>query len=129
MEEVREQKLRALFVCSKNQWRSPTAEMLWRKSPDVDVRSRGLSSKARRTLRPEDLEWADLVFVMTHEQRDRLVHKHRSSIRARDIVVLEIPDEYQYMDPELVDLLVARAGPAIAEAIAAKDDSDSAPWS
>ncbi len=61
-------KLRVLFVCSMNQWRSPTAETIWRRSPDVDARSRGLSPRARRRLTRKDLGWADLVLVMTHEQ-------------------------------------------------------------
>lgn len=100
-----------------NQWRSPTAEALWRRSPRVDARSRGLSSKARRRLVRDDLEWADLVFVMTYDQRDRLVERHRSTVRKSDIVVLEIPDDYRYMDPELVELLEARVEPVIDAAL------------
>lgn len=100
-----------------NQWRSPTAEAIWQRSAEVDARSRGLSSRARRKLTQKDLEWADLVFVMTYEQRDRLVEEHRSTIRSRDVIVLEIPDDYRYMDPELVELLKERVEPVIEEAL------------
>ncbi len=127
MLDDRDSKLRVLFVCSMNQWRSPTAEALWRRSPHVDARSRGLSRKARRTLTREDLEWADLVFVMTHEQRDRLVDEHRSVVRSRDVVVLEIPDQYRYMDPELIELLQTRVEPVIAEMLAMDPDDREGP--
>ena len=62
-----DRRLRVLFVCSMNQWRSPTAETLWRCSPDLDVRSRGLSQKARRTLTREDLEISDEYRYMDPE--------------------------------------------------------------
>ena len=119
---MQEGKLHALFVCSMNQWRSPTAEAIWRRSPDIDVRSRGLSPRARRKLTRKDVEWADLIFVMTHEQRGRLVQEHRSEVRRSDVIVLEIPDEYRYMDPELVELLQERVEPLLERALAERDD-------
>jgi protein-tyrosine-phosphatase len=30
-----------LFICSRNQWRSPTAEAIWRRRPGFNVRSAG----------------------------------------------------------------------------------------
>ena len=37
-----------LFICSRNQWRSPTGEQVWRNHPEVSVRSASNGSKARR---------------------------------------------------------------------------------
>ena len=96
-----------LFVCSRNQWRSPTAERIFARTPGLDVRSAGTASSARCKLRRADLSWADLTFVMEH--------KHASQIRKRfghdpgsTIHVLDIPDEYGFMDHDLVDLLEER---------------------
>jgi hypothetical protein len=41
------EKLKVLFICSRNQWRSPTAEQLWRRHPKVSTRSAGTSPNAR----------------------------------------------------------------------------------
>ena len=53
-----------LFLCGRNQWRSPTAEALYRNDPRVEVRSAGLSPEARRRVTARDLAWADLVLTM-----------------------------------------------------------------
>ncbi|MBL9174848.1 MAG: hypothetical protein JNL10_15025, partial [Verrucomicrobiales bacterium] len=57
-------RLRVLFVCSMNQWRSPTAEALYRNDARLEVRSAGVRIGARRRITQEDLEWADWIFVM-----------------------------------------------------------------
>ncbi len=56
--------LNVLFVCSRNQWRSPTAEKLWRNHPGLRVRSAGTSPNARRHVSASDLHWADAIVVM-----------------------------------------------------------------
>jgi predicted protein tyrosine phosphatase len=97
--------LHVLFVCSRNQWRSPTAERLFWRSPGLRVRSAGTSRKARRRLQAADLRWADVVLVMEegHAQRVRGDFAHDAS--GVPIEVLDIPDDYRFMDPELVALL------------------------
>ena len=68
-------RLRVLFVCSFNQWRSPTAERLFRDDPRCEARSAGVSPRARRRVGPQDLDWADLVFVMESSHRDRILQQ------------------------------------------------------
>jgi len=97
--------LHVLFVCSRNQWRSPTAERVFRRTPGLSVRSAGTSPRARRTVQARDLQWADVVCVMESKHRDRLRAGHGRLARGVDIVVLGIPDDYRFMDPDLVDLL------------------------
>lgn len=111
--EGRRERLRVLFVCSKNQWRSPTAERLWRRDARLSVRSAGTSSSAAHVLSWDDVAWADLVFVMEekHAQRVRSLFPHE----VRRIVVLDIPDEHRFMSPELVDLLEAAVEPVLGE--------------
>ena len=99
-----------LFICSRNQWRSPTAEALWRRDPHVNVRSAGTSPRARRTVNASDIRWADILFVMENKHRRRLKGMF-PQLTARSLIhVLEIPDEYRYMDPELIDLLQVSVG-------------------
>ncbi|MCR9296128.1 MAG: protein tyrosine phosphatase [bacterium] len=102
-----------LFICSKNQWRSPTAEAVFRDDPRVSVRSRGTSRSARRTVQAGDLAWSDLVLVMENKHRHRLLADYPGETKFLPIEVLHIPDDYQFMDPELVELIRVAADPFI----------------
>lgn len=93
-----------LFICSRNQWRSPTAETVWRKQPGLSVRSAGTSPKARRTVSASDIQWAEVVFVMEHKHKSRLLADFARLLSHKRLHVLDIPDEYQYMDAELVQI-------------------------
>ena len=96
---------RLLFVCSRNQWRSPTAEAVWRNSNGVMVRSAGTSPRAKRTVSSSDIRWADVIFVMEHKHKQQIKQKFSQLLKVKTIHVLDIPDEYGYMDPELIDIL------------------------
>ena len=96
-----------LFICSRNQWRSPTAEKVYSKDPRVNVRSAGTSPKARHTVNIKDITWAELIFVMEHKHKDRLKAQYSKLLLHKKVIVLDIPDAYQYMDDELVELIEA----------------------
>ena len=96
------QPLNVLFVCSRNQWRSPTAEAVWRKHPALSVRSAGTSPNARHHVSEEDLRWCETIFVMEEKHKSRLRAEFGRLIENKPIHVLDIPDDYKYMDPELV---------------------------
>jgi len=98
-------RLKTLFICSRNQWRSPTAERVYRDDARLSVRSRGLSGKSPRRLRGDDLVWADVVFVMEAKHKSRILGEYRESLDDTILHVLEIPDDYRFMDPELILLL------------------------
>ena len=91
-----------LFICSRNQWRSPTAEEVWRKHPDINARSAGTSPKARRTVSSSDIRWADVIFVMEQKHKNRLKAEFTRMLEHKPLHVLDIPDEYKYMDDELI---------------------------
>ena len=99
-----------LFICSRNQWRSPTAEQIWRRHAGVQVRSAGTSNKAKRTVTCGDIQWADLIFVMESKHKKQIQQAYREVVQSKTIYVLDIPDEYKYMDPELVDILYDAVG-------------------
>ena len=94
-----------LFICSRNQWRSPTAEKIYSKDPRVNARSAGTSPRAKRTVNAKDLQWADLIFVMEYKHKDRLKAEYNRVLQYKKIIVLDIPDDYLYMDEELVEIL------------------------
>jgi predicted protein tyrosine phosphatase len=99
-----------LFICSRNQWRSPTAEQIWRKHPALSVRSGGTSPNARHPVSANDVSWAQVIFVMEEKHKSRLVAEYRRLLENKPIHVLDIPDEYKYMDAELVELLRESVG-------------------
>jgi predicted protein tyrosine phosphatase len=99
------QKPHFLFVCGRNQWRSPTAEAIYRNDPRVEVRSAGVSSQSNHQISARDLHWADLVLVMEREYKSRILQEFRDHPNLPPIVSLEIPDTYERMDPELVALI------------------------
>jgi predicted protein tyrosine phosphatase len=94
-----------LFICSRNQWRSPTAEKIYSRDERVNVRSAGTSPRAKKTVNAKDIQWADTIFVMEHKHRDRLKASFSRLLQYKKIVVLDIPDVYQYMDEALIECL------------------------
>ncbi len=97
--------MNVLFICSQNKWRSPTGESVYRRYDGVTTRSAGTSSKARRQLNVSDIRWADLIFVMEEMHFSRIRANFRSDVEHKAVYVLDIPDDYEFMDPELVDLI------------------------
>ena len=107
--------LRILFVCSMNQWRSPTAEKVYADRPLVIARSAGTNKKARRAVNSADLKWAHVVFAMEQKHRQRLLAEYPGELRHKKLYVLDIPDEYKFMDAELVEEIRASVDPLLAE--------------
>jgi predicted protein tyrosine phosphatase len=100
-----------LFICSQNLLRSPTAEQVFSAWPGIEVDSAGLDHDAEAVVTPELLEWADLIFVMDASHRRRLSSRFAAHINRQRVICLDIPDEYDYMEPALVDLLQQRVPP------------------
>lgn len=94
-------KPRLLFVCGRNQRRSPTAAQIYRADPRVEVRSAGVSAKSRHPVSSADLAWADLILVMEARYGAWIRHNFRGQTLP-PVRSLDIPDEYDYMDEELV---------------------------
>ena len=103
--------MNVLFVCSKNQWRSRTAETIFGKRPEHAVRSAGTASDARIKMSLKLFEWADIIFVMEKKHKDQLRDKYGFPVDAKDVIILDIQDEYRYMDAELVEILQTAVSP------------------
>ena len=104
-----------LFVCSKNQWRSPTAERVFRGYPGVSTRSAGTASSARHQVTVADLQWADVVVVMEQKHLTRLRADFPRTMEYQDCWVLDVPDEFRFMDPELVEILTEAVEPILGD--------------
>jgi predicted protein tyrosine phosphatase len=96
---------RVLFVCRLNRHRSATAERIFGKRADLDVRSAGTEADALVRVNARMLEWADVIFTMDGEQRASLARRFPSHPAIERLICLGIPDEFTFMDPALVQLL------------------------
>jgi len=102
---------RVLFVCSQNKLRSPTAEQVFANRPGFEVASAGTDAGAESLVSSDDIEWADVIFVMERKHRSKLARQFRAELKNKRVVCLDIPDEFAYMDPALVQILEAKVGP------------------
>ncbi len=97
-----------LFVCSQNRLRSPTAEQIFSRRENIEVESAGTNHDADNPLTAELVAWADIIFVMEKVHRAKLQRKFRTSLKKARVICLDIPDDYEFMDPELIRLLEVR---------------------
>lgn len=61
-------------------------------------------------LSAEQVDWADLIFVMEKQHRVKLKQKFALSLQGKRVVCLDVPDRFQFMQPELVTLLQQKVG-------------------
>lgn len=105
--------MKLLFVCSKNRLRSPTAEAIFAEYPGLEVESAGLDREAEMPLSSEAIQWADLIFVMEPSHRRKLSKTFQPWLKQKRVVCLDIPDQYEYMEPALVELLKKKVLPLL----------------
>jgi predicted protein tyrosine phosphatase len=103
-----------LFLCSRNRLRSPTAEQVFASWPGVETASSGLAPDAEEPCSAELVEWADIIFVMERAHRARLQKRFRASLKSARVVCLDIPDDYAFMQPQLIALLEKKVRPHLA---------------
>ena len=96
-----------------NKQRSVTAERLYRNDARLEIRSAGVRSEAKRRVTENDLKWADVVFVMEREHQVWIATRFEG-MELPVIDVLDIPDEFEVMDPELQKILRSLLDPEIA---------------
>jgi predicted protein tyrosine phosphatase len=102
-----------LFVCSQNKLRSLTAEKLFEGIPGYQVRSVGTQPDARIVITEGHIGWADFIFVMEKSHLNRIRRKFPEALEGKRFVALHIPDDYYFMQPELLDELRCKLGPYV----------------
>jgi predicted protein tyrosine phosphatase len=110
MSEESVRPLKLLFVCSRNFRRSLTAERLLDGVAGYEARSAGTQPGARVALTPGLIGWADLIFFMERSHLNRARERFEEELRDRTFHVLNIPDEYEFMQEELLDELRVTLG-------------------
>lgn len=94
-----------LFVCSENRLRSPTAETVFSEYEGINVIGVGTNSDAETTVSGDLIEWADAILVMEKSHRNKVSKKFKDLLKGKKLVCLDIPDNYDCMDPELIKIL------------------------
>jgi len=97
-----------LFICSQNKLRSPTADNVFSAFDGLECDSAGLAPDAEMALSPEQIEWADIIFVMEKTHRNKLSKRFKQFLKNKRVIVLGVPDEFDYMDPDLINLLKSK---------------------
>jgi predicted protein tyrosine phosphatase len=114
-----------LFVCSRNKLRSLTAERLFDGFPGYQVRSAGTQPEARIVITEGHIGWADLIFVMEKSHLHRIQLKFPEALHGKTVVTLHIPDDYGFMQPELIEELRAKLAPHVMLPDEIRDSSSS----
>ena len=99
-------KPKILVVCSRNKKRSLTAEKIYKNDQRLIVRSVGTSPKAKRKITKLDADWSDIIICMENKHR-QIIQKLFGKNNLPTIIVLNIEDEYEFMDLELIKMLEA----------------------
>ena len=108
------QKPNLLVICGRNKKRSRSAETIFKNDNRFYIRSAGLSPQSNRKVSEKDINWADQIIVMESNQRSKLSSQFRY-LELPQIEILHIPDDYEYMDEELIELLTEGINGALQE--------------
>ena len=100
--------MRILFICSQNRLRSPTAEQVFAGRAGIEAASAGTNRGADNPLTAELVEWADIIFSMEKQHQRKLADKFQAHLLGKRVICLGIPDNYEFMQGELIDLLEAK---------------------
>ena len=103
--------MRLLFLCSKNKLRSPTAELIFSEYANLETDSAGLNRDAEIRLANDQIDWADLIFVMEKTHKTKLTRDYAHSLAGKRVIVLGIPDRYRFMEESLIEILKRKCQP------------------
>ncbi|GAB1090124.1 MAG: low molecular weight protein tyrosine phosphatase family protein [Shewanella algae] len=94
-----------LFVCSENRLRSSTGEEVFSAFEGIYAIGAGTNADADTVVSGDLIQWADFIFVMEKSHKIKVAKKFKELLKGKKLVCLDIPDNYQRMDPALVTLL------------------------
>ena len=102
---------RVLTVCSANMLRSPTIAHLLSSAPyNFNTRSAGTEPYALIPVTEDLLVWADEIVCADTEHAMWVRNKMMTWMLDKPIVDLQIPDHYEYRNPELIEMIKERYG-------------------
>ncbi|MGF1620527.1 MAG: phosphotyrosine protein phosphatase [Rhodomicrobiaceae bacterium] len=103
--------MRALFISGRSRARGPTAAQIVAQWKNVRADCAGIASDADDQLSLEQLDWADIIFVMEPRQKTVVTSKFPDSLRGKRMINLDVGDLYSFMEPELVEILTRKLKP------------------
>ena len=99
-----------LFVCTANKLRSATAETIFNQVEGIEAIGAGTNKTAPTTLGSDLIEWADIIFCMEQAHKTKVKKLFQPLLKNKRLIVLDIPDDYDYMDEKLIILLKRKIG-------------------
>ena len=63
-----------------------------------------MSNKSKHHISDKDILWADLILVMERKYKSWILGNYQH-LQLPRIESLDIPDEYEYMDDELIEII------------------------
>lgn len=95
---------KVLCVCSAGLLRSPTAAVVLSQEPyNFNTRAAGITNEY--ALIPVDealIHWADEIVLMQPEHLHELTRRFVDQLEGKDLIVLNIPDSFEYRSPGLI---------------------------
>jgi len=105
--------MKLLFLCSQNKRRSLTAEKIFDGAGGHDARSAGTEKNSRIKVTAGMLGWADIIFCMEKKHLRRIKDKYGDVLHDKKVTCLYIPDDYEYLDEDLIDRLRSEVAAAM----------------
>jgi predicted protein tyrosine phosphatase len=84
-----------------------TAETMYQGFTGDAVKSAGTEPGARIRVNQGHIGWADMIFVMEKKHGRILREKFGEGRDGKELICLQIEDNYRYMEPALIDELKA----------------------
>ncbi|MGD1927258.1 MAG: low molecular weight protein tyrosine phosphatase family protein [Paracoccaceae bacterium] len=104
---------KVLFICGKARSRSPTAAQIFADWSGLRTDFGGISNDADDALSTDQIDWADVIMVMERRHQTRLNDRFGRILAGKKVLVLDIRDRFSFMDRELIEELMDKAGPRL----------------
>ena len=95
-------------MCTYNIARSKTAEDLFLNSDKYEAQSAGmviLEDRSSQLINQDLIRWSDAIYLMEVRHFEYLLKHYYEDIKAKELYILSIPDEFNRGDPELISCL------------------------
>ena len=76
--------------------------------PGCEARSAGTQPGARIVVTEGHIGWADIVFAMEQSHLAKLRARFPEAMDGKQVITLHIPDDYEFMQPELLEEIRAK---------------------
>jgi predicted protein tyrosine phosphatase len=111
--------MNVLFICSQNMLRSPTAERVFAHYPGLTTSSAGTAEDAEKPVTAEMIEWAEMIFAMENLHARLLKERFGKLLEGKPLITLRIRDDFEFMDPALIEILKVKVPPHLPSPIPA----------